>query len=255
MKNDTYYFSHDSNAKDDPKCVMLIEQLGCEGYGIFWILIETLRSQPDFKYPFNLVGALARRYNTSGEKMTTVIKMYGLFQVEDDMFFSLRLMRAMEEYNAKKLRYIKAGSSGGQASVKKRLSIGQAIKGKESKVNKRKRNKNSLPPAAESVKAFYEKEQADNTSGEFIKNYSQLVSWLYGKNEKTEPFKNVLSLPEQISYKQFVSMKKKSEATGVTIKEIINEMENRKTLCTNNISASLTAMNWMQRNAKREANV
>jgi len=47
VKN-AYYFSHDSNAKDDPKCVLLIEQLGLEGYGIYWILIEILRDQPGY---------------------------------------------------------------------------------------------------------------------------------------------------------------------------------------------------------------
>ncbi len=28
MNKDCYYFAHDSNAKDDPKCVLMIEQLG-----------------------------------------------------------------------------------------------------------------------------------------------------------------------------------------------------------------------------------
>ena len=36
-KKDAYYFSHYSNAKDDFKCMLLIEELGLEGYGIFWI--------------------------------------------------------------------------------------------------------------------------------------------------------------------------------------------------------------------------
>ena len=88
MKNEhQYYFSHDANAKDDPKCILLIEQLGCEGYGIFWILVETLRSQDDFRYPLKLVPALARRFNTSAEKMLAVIKGYELFIIDDDEFF------------------------------------------------------------------------------------------------------------------------------------------------------------------------
>ena len=45
MAKDAYYFSHDSNAKDDPKCMLLIEELQLEGYGIYWILIEVLREQ------------------------------------------------------------------------------------------------------------------------------------------------------------------------------------------------------------------
>ena len=60
MANNAYYFSHDSNAKDDPKCMLLIDQLGLEGYGIFWILIEVLREQPEYRYPIDLVPILAR---------------------------------------------------------------------------------------------------------------------------------------------------------------------------------------------------
>ena len=61
MSKDAYYFPHDSNAKDDPKCVLLIEQLGMEGYGIYWMLIETLREQPDYTYPVANILALGRR--------------------------------------------------------------------------------------------------------------------------------------------------------------------------------------------------
>ena len=78
MANNSYYFSHDSNAKDDPKCMLLIDQLGLEGYGIYWVLVEVLRDQETLKYPLNLVPILARRYNTTAEKMLTVIKKYGL---------------------------------------------------------------------------------------------------------------------------------------------------------------------------------
>lgn len=84
---EAYWFSHDSNAKDDPKCMLLIDQLGAEGYGIFWILVESLREQPDFKYPLMLLPILAKRYGTTTEKMTTVVLKFKLFEVENDEFF------------------------------------------------------------------------------------------------------------------------------------------------------------------------
>ena len=46
MSKDCYYFPHDSNAKDDPKCVLMIEQLGMEGYGIYWMLVCLLYTSP-----------------------------------------------------------------------------------------------------------------------------------------------------------------------------------------------------------------
>lgn len=110
MAKDAYYFSHDSNAKDDPKCVLLIEQLGLEGYGIFWVLIETLRDQPEYKYPLALISALSRRYNTTAEKMKTVVMQYGLFEIENDEFFySDSLNRRMHRLEHKREMASKAG--------------------------------------------------------------------------------------------------------------------------------------------------
>jgi hypothetical protein len=52
-KKDAFYFSHDSNARNDPKCAALRSKYGSQGYGWFWIIIELLRDQPNYKYPIN----------------------------------------------------------------------------------------------------------------------------------------------------------------------------------------------------------
>lgn len=120
MNKDAYYFSHDSNAKDDPKCVLLIEQLGLEGYGIYWILVETLRDQPTYKYPVILIPALARRYNTTTEKLKSVVFNYGLFIIEnDEFFFSESLFRRMLHLEDKREKARIAGL----ASAQKRLNV------------------------------------------------------------------------------------------------------------------------------------
>lgn len=152
MTKDAYYFSHDSNAKDDPKCVLLIEQIGLEGYGIFWVLVETLRDQPDYKYPFRLVPAIARKYNTTVEKVISVIKNYELFHTdEDNFFFSKSLIKRMQIYEFNKLeRVTKAKKAAlkrwdAQAMLKQCSSnanamLSDAKKVKYSKVNKSKVN-------------------------------------------------------------------------------------------------------------------
>ena len=43
------YFTHDAHALEDPKCMLLVSQLGMEGYGMFWALIEILRLQQQVK--------------------------------------------------------------------------------------------------------------------------------------------------------------------------------------------------------------
>ena len=117
---DTYWFRHDSNAKDDYKCMILIEQLGCEGYGIFWILVETLREQKDYRYPFYLLGALARKYNTTQAKVETVVKEYGLFEIDiDSFFFSHSFNRRMENLDKiKEQRRIAGLKSGANRKIK-----------------------------------------------------------------------------------------------------------------------------------------
>jgi hypothetical protein len=47
---DAYYFPHDSNAKDDPKCIQLIEEQGVEGYGIFITFTERLHGSNFYTY-------------------------------------------------------------------------------------------------------------------------------------------------------------------------------------------------------------
>lgn len=97
MKKDAFYFSHDANAQDDPKCMVLIDQLGMEGYGIFWALIEKLRSEKGYKLPLETLPAFAKRWGTSKEKVETVVKNYNLFKISHNYFFSLRLKQSMEE--------------------------------------------------------------------------------------------------------------------------------------------------------------
>lgn len=163
LQKDNCWFSHDANAKDDYKSMLLIDQMGLEGYGIFWVLVETLREQKDYKYPLQLVPSLARKYNTTQAKMETVINAYGLFEVdEQSFFFSGSLNRRMAIYEQQKQLKVLAGKKGGKKSAANRaqnqkqqflelsesnstqavleqgLSDAQPIKEKESKEKKSK---------------------------------------------------------------------------------------------------------------------
>jgi hypothetical protein len=146
MAKDAYYFPHDSNAKDDPKSIMLIEELGLEGYGIFWVLIETLRDQPEYKAPMSMLPALGRRYNSSGEKFRAVVSRYGLFEVDNnEFFFSKSFGKRMEAIDKKRKELSDAGKLGNKIRWQSGSESGGdgvaiAIKGKESKSNQRKGN-------------------------------------------------------------------------------------------------------------------
>ena len=103
--SENYWFSHDFNAKDDPKIMLLIDELGMEGYGIYWVLIETLRGCPEaqYRYPLRLIPSLARKYATTSPKVETVVRNYGLFIIENGEFFlSKSLCNRMEKYDLKR---------------------------------------------------------------------------------------------------------------------------------------------------------
>ncbi len=194
----TPYLPHDSNAKDDPKCVMLIDQLGQEGYGIFWTLIETLRDQPDYKYPLNLLPALARRYNTTAEKMSNVVRSYGLFTIEEDkIFFSESLIRRMIPLEAKRAkaresaltRWNKCERNANALPSDSERNAGAMLRREE---NRREENKkeNSIkekatrfsPPTPEEIKIYCD-ERNNNIDPERFFDFYTSKGWMVGKSK------------------------------------------------------------------------
>jgi hypothetical protein len=177
---DAYYFPHDSNAKDDPKCIQLIEEQGVEGYGIFWILIETLRSQTDYMAPIAILSGLARRYNTTADKMKNVVLKYDLFTVtEDDKFFySEAFMRRMEMIDAKRKKLSEAGKKGNSIrweSPPNRKAIATQSQVKESKVNKSKeKERKEAIRSPESHADFEEYQTHHEKMSNFAKQYGAM---------------------------------------------------------------------------------
>jgi hypothetical protein len=117
------YFGHDANAQDDPKCLFLIDQMGMEGYGIYWALIEKLRNETESKLPMAIVPFFAKRWGTSKEKIETVIKNYGLFVIEEAHFFSESLIRRLDELSERGKNGANArwGRGSAQISPQKRM--------------------------------------------------------------------------------------------------------------------------------------
>lgn len=104
MKKDAYYFSHFSNARHDRKIKRLRKELGIEGYGIYFMLLEVLREQLDFKYPICDIDLLSEEFGTSEAKLITVIKSYDLFEIIDGHFTSLKFIFYLTPYIEKSQR-------------------------------------------------------------------------------------------------------------------------------------------------------
>jgi len=123
MKKDAYYFPHFCNARHDRKLKRVQKELGIEGYGIYFMLLEVLRDQDGFKYPLEDIDLLSDEFGTSEQKANAVICNYKLFELdEDNMFFSVKLNEYMTPYLTMKEQRRQAGIKSGEARRKKALS-------------------------------------------------------------------------------------------------------------------------------------
>ncbi len=109
----SYYFGHDYSASDDVKILFLRQELGMEGVGIFWYIIEKL-AQAGGKLPFKVVPLLAMQMQVSDTKVKAVIQSFELFVVEPDLIFSQRLLKSIESYNERRLTWSESGKKGMQ---------------------------------------------------------------------------------------------------------------------------------------------
>jgi hypothetical protein len=95
MKKEAYYFSHDANAKEDPKILQLRMEMGWEGYGLFWAIIEMLRNESDFRMRTHYRG-IAFALQTHEDSIKRLINDFDLFQVDEQYFWSESLLKRME---------------------------------------------------------------------------------------------------------------------------------------------------------------
>jgi len=139
---DAFYFPHFCNARHDRKIMRLRKELGIEGYGIFFMLLEILRDQIDFKYPLTDIDLLATEFGTSEQKVRTVICNYHLFEVDDvEQFFSPKLIVYLQPYLRMKEQRRLAGIKSGEARREKQESFNGCSADDQRYLNENEQNK------------------------------------------------------------------------------------------------------------------
>ena len=143
MSKDAYYFSHDSNARNDQRLMKVRMKYGMEGYGIYFGLIEILREQKDYTLNFDDIESIAYGLMVDLNKVEDIVSNFNLFHTEGDLFYSKSLKRRMEKLDLIKEKRAEAGRLGGKskANAKAKVKQTQASKVKQSKVNNSKVNK------------------------------------------------------------------------------------------------------------------
>ena len=110
------YFSHDSNARNSDKMMQVRMDLGAEGYGIFFMLIERLREEKEYKSTTNY-NVLAFDLKVEPEKVKQVVENYDLFKFTEDgkYFYSESFNGRMEMMDVRAQQRISKAKKAAQA--------------------------------------------------------------------------------------------------------------------------------------------
>jgi Domain of unknown function (DUF4373) len=107
---DTFYFSHDYNARTDEKVIELLSKHGMTGYGVFWGIVESLYNNTNvLRLNYDRI---AYELHTDSKIVESVINDFGLFSIKDGFFGSVSIEHRLDERNDKSVK--------ARQSVKKR---------------------------------------------------------------------------------------------------------------------------------------
>lgn len=105
------YFTHDYNARSDPRLIRLQMKHGMEGLGAYWCIIEMLYEEGGY-LPVDEYERITFELRTNYDLIQNVIHNFGLFTTDDNLFWS--------ESVIKRLKVISDKSEKARQSISKR---------------------------------------------------------------------------------------------------------------------------------------
>lgn len=115
FNNSSFYFSHDSNARNDEKVLQLRMKYGWHGYGLYWALIESLREASRYKLKIEFLSGLAFDLKVDVEELNTFINYccdIKLLRKNKNSFWSESLLNRMRLMDERKSKLSNAGRKG-----------------------------------------------------------------------------------------------------------------------------------------------
>jgi hypothetical protein len=104
MPKDAFWFPHDSNARNDQFILEMRAKYGSQGYGWFWMLIEMMRDESQYRLRVSNCNAFAMQLNCQPDAVSTFIEdciqKYKLFTSDGEWFWSDSLRRRMKHKDA-----------------------------------------------------------------------------------------------------------------------------------------------------------
>lgn len=179
MPKDTFYFSHDYNARNDEKIKKLIRKHGMQGYGVFWAIVEEL---------YNNANALQLDYEgiafdlrTESDLIKSVLNDFNLFVFNGEYFGSNSVESRINQRNdkSKKARdsaYSRWNKNKNNANALQTQSDSNAIKEIKGKEIKEKKD----IPMLDEFLSFCKQDMAKNNLNYDLYEYSlksKFASW------------------------------------------------------------------------------
>ena len=130
MAKESYWFKHDHNARGDEKILELRSEFGAEGYGVFWMIVETMAENSNGGVKASLIGGLSLGYGVAKDRLQSIFDVctrIGLFFEKEGYYFSNRMLRHKEE----RKYFSEMGKLGVETREKRRGDYGGLKRGEE----------------------------------------------------------------------------------------------------------------------------
>lgn len=90
------YFSHDIASRQDRDIILLLDEMGYEGYGLFWAVVEFMHRNKLRVGEERLIAG-----KDYAEKVTHILNDFELFRIEDGEYISDRILRNINKQTEK----------------------------------------------------------------------------------------------------------------------------------------------------------
>lgn len=204
MKN-VPWFSHDFNARDDEKILIMRMTHGWNAYGLYWAIIEMLRASENYKLQTQY-DSIAYALQTDREIIRSIIESFDLFVVDGTTFYSKSLVERMLIKDEKSAEASKSAKIRWEKYRKNQQVNADAlqthsecnanamlIKVSKVKVNKEKiiKNKEYIAPSFEEFKKYCIENGFESIAERAYKYYSE-AEWKDSQGNQVKVWKSKL---------------------------------------------------------------
>lgn len=100
MAKNSYYFSHDFSARNDPKLQKLLRKHGVAGIGLYWCVVELLHEQDGYLRICDCED-VAFALHVDAKMLESLLRDFDLFSADAQNFWSDSALRRIEERKSK----------------------------------------------------------------------------------------------------------------------------------------------------------